>query len=140
MDRYKVIVERSPFGKTEAAGGALSATVSNFLARFAFVGVVGLPDNGQIAVILDKAVNESFFKSPGETIGDVVVERIEDVKPKRRLLLRRGIETGALVFGEGAPAVSVPTMARHAPTPTPPMPGVPSGDAPVVRRRVPFIR
>jgi len=139
-----VIVERSPFGKTEAAGGVVSATASNFLARFAFVGVIGSPDgNGaQLAVILDKAANASHFKSPGETIGDIVVERIEDVKPKRRLLLRRGIETGALVFGEGAPAASVPTMARPmaGPVPLPAAPAAPGTQAPVPRRRVPFIR
>jgi len=140
VDRYQVIVERSPFGKIEGSGGVLSATASNFLARFAFVGVIGSPGGagGQLAVILDKAANESHFKSPGETIGDVVVERIEETKPKRRLLLRRGIETGALVFGEGAPAASVPTMARPALTPAPP--GAPGSEVPVPRRRVPFIR
>ncbi|MBM3861175.1 MAG: hypothetical protein FJ395_16225 [Verrucomicrobia bacterium] len=143
MDRYKVIVERSPFGKAETSGGVLSATASNFFARFAFVGVIKSPDGGeQLAVILDKAANVSHFRSPGETIGDVVVERIEETQPKRRLLLRRGIETGALVFGEGAPAASVPTMARPSP-PMPPVPtpsGAPVPDAPVQRRRVPFIR
>lgn len=145
LERYKVIVERCPFGKADAAtGGVVSATASNFLARFAFVGVIGSPDGngGQLAVILDKSANISHFKAPGETIGDIVVERIEETQPKRRLLLRRGIETGALVFGEGAPAVSVPTTARPAtPAPPPiPPPGQPAGDAAAVRRRIPFVR
>jgi len=151
MERYRVIVERSPFGKLESAsGGVLSATASNFLSRFAFVGVIGSPDQEgvQLAVILDKKENVSHFKAPGETIGDVVVERIEETQPKRRLLLRRGIETGALVFGEGAPAASVPTTARPA-APAPPGAPLPTvGAAPsgataseaVQRRRIPFVR
>jgi hypothetical protein len=143
IDRYQEIVKRSPFGKAES-GGPLTAAAASFLARYAFVGVIGSSESPatQIAIILDKTTNASHFKTPGETVGDLTVERIEETQPKRRLWLRHGIETGALVFGEGAPASSVPTAAT-AQTPIPGMmPHMTPGPQPPVGfgRRVPFSR
>ena len=141
FERYQPIIERSPFGKADMAG--ISVVASNFMTRFAFVGLIGTADNGFQAVILDKQTQQCHFKSPGETLGDITIVRVEDVQPKRRLVLRQGLETGALIFGEGG-AVPVATAPPPAAKPAIPMPGMPaaptSTEPPTTRRRVPFIR
>lgn len=137
FDRYQAIIERSPFGRVDAAG--ISAVASNFTARYAFVGVIGSPETGMLAALVDKQTNQSYFKAPGESMGDITVVRIENSIPKRRLVLRRGLETGALTFGEGAPttvAVAAPATATLAAAPPPPS----TPTAPTQRRRIPFIR
>ena len=133
--RYQPIIERAPFGRTDA--NVVSATASNFLARFAFVGVIG-PVGQLQAVIFDKQTNQSHFKAPGETVEDITIFGIEDNPPKRRLLLRRGLETGALIFGEGSPTAALPPPVVVPPQPPPPaqQPQPPA----VARRRNPYIR
>ena len=139
---YQDIINRAPFGRTDS--NIISATTSNFLSRFAFVGVFG--PTGQLqAVIFDKQTNQSHFKAAGETIEDITIVGIEDNPPKRRLLLRRGLETGALTFGEGGPAgKSMPaTVASGQPPPLTQQPpsSTQQPQPPIVaRRRNPFIR
>jgi len=153
--RYKPIIDRNPFG--QATGNAVvgvAAGESSFLNRYSFVGMIGSTTNpaGRTAIILDKQTGRCHFKSPGETLDDIAVVRIEDAQPKRRLILRRGLETGALVIGEGARVATVaaatpnqppnmspgpmPKLAVGPQTPNTRSPGAP----PIVRRRIPFQR
>lgn len=140
FERYRVIIDRAPFGKVDVS--AVSATSSNFMARFAFVGLVGSKENaiGLQAVILDKKTNQSYFKTPGETLEDVTIVRIEEVQPKRRLVLRRGLEIGALIFGEGGAKSTVSLITAGAPDATDEPPANPPPAQPVARRRNPFVR
>ncbi len=140
FERYRPIIDRAPFGKADPA--LISATSSNFMARFAFVGLIGAADSstGLQAVILDKQTNQCYFKTPGETIEDVTIVRIEDAQPKRRLLLRRGLEVGMLIFGEGGakPVAAPAPTAAAGPLPAPP--GTPAPEPTAARRRIPFVR
>ncbi len=137
FDRYQAIIERSPFGRADAAGS--SAVTSNFMARYAFVGVIGSAETGMLAALVDKQTNQSCFKAPGESMGDITIVRIENILPKRRLVLRRGLEVGTLIFGEGAPSsAGMVLQAISTPASKPPEPSTPS--VPVPRRRIPFIR
>jgi len=137
FDRYQAIIERSPFGRADAVG--VSAVASNFMARYAFVGVIGSAETGMLAAVVDKQTNQSCFKAPGESMGDITIVRIENTLPKRRLVLRRGLEVGTLIFGEGAPAsVGMVLQAVSTPASKPPEPSTLSESVP--RRRIPFIR
>jgi hypothetical protein len=144
-DRYKVIIDRTPFC---ASAGAAAAAQPNFATRFAFVGVVSTTeDNRPLAIIQDKEQNNRiYFKAEGETIDTVKVVKIEqsDQSPSK-LVLRQGLEEATLAYqaraGGPSPA-PVPGMAQ-------PMPGTvaPATVAPgtFVRtqpatRRIPFRR
>jgi len=144
FDRYQVIIDRAPFGRSNG-GGVVSAVASNFMARYAFVGFVGSPENGMLAALVDKQTNQSYFKAPGETMDDVTIVCIENTQPKRRLVLRRGLEVGTLTFGEGAPSAEGMVSPQIAPLALMPSalmsPPDPSHrPVPTSRRRTPFIR
>jgi hypothetical protein len=137
---YQVIVDKSPFGSvTPVAGAATPAAMS----RFAFVGLVQSGDGQLLAIIQDKQTKQCYFKAEGEAIDDVKVQKIEEALPARRLILRRGLETGTLSYEERR--ATAPTMA---PPPAPGMPGVavplPATADPATTtpppRRIPFRR
>ena len=115
---YQVIVDKAPFGAVAAAG---PSALPSALARYAFVGLVQSA-NGQLqAIIQDKQTKQCSFKAEGEMLDDVKVQKIEEALPGRRLVLRRGLETGTLSYEQpraGAPGPAAPvTLGTMVPLP-----------------------
>lgn len=141
---YQVIIDKSPFGSVTPTGtGATPSAMS----RFAFVGLVET-GNGQLqAIIQDKQTRQCYFKAEGEMIDDVKVQKIEDALPARRLVLRRGLETGTLSYEPrraggpaamatpGTGAIGMPVVPDGATAPLPD-----AATPPTTPRRIPFRR
>lgn len=135
---YQVIIDKAPFGSvTPAATGATPSA----LARFAFVGLVQTGDGQLQAIIQDKQSRQCYFKTEGETVEDVKVQKIDRGGPAPRLVLRRGVETGTLTYEKPrsvAPSVPAPAPMSGGAIPMPTPGGSPPGPEPP--RRIPFRR
>ncbi|MCS7048582.1 MAG: hypothetical protein NZ483_04725 [Verrucomicrobiae bacterium] len=134
-ERYKVIVDRAPFGVPAAAGGP-ATPAPGWADEFRLVGLVPDPHSTNVLVILQDK-QRAHLKFPGETIGDVRIEEVILAGPASQVVLRRGFETARLNFPDRATGVPLlPAVAAAGPavqpteTPSPP-PG---------RRRIPFRR
>jgi hypothetical protein len=135
FDRYKIILDRAPFGQMGA--GATNETPP-FAARFVFVGTAQLdPNQPVLAIVFDKEGNRNHFLAEGESIGAVSVVKIEKVEnAPSKLVLKQGLETATLVLE--AKAGSAPPPAAPA---NPGAPGQPPGTGTIQPgRRIPFRR
>jgi hypothetical protein len=120
---YQVIIDKAPFGAVAASGPGVTPSA---MSRYGFVGLVQ-SGNGQLqAIIQDKQTKQCYFKAEGEMLEDVKVQKIEEALPGRRLVLRRGVETGTLNYEQPRAAVpatpgvpsSGPVIGLSVPTPT----------------------
>jgi hypothetical protein len=130
--RYKIIIDRSPFGPI-AGSPAATAAQPSFATRYALVGMVdsNLSEGPVQAIIEDKGGHRTYFKAEGEMIDDVKVMRI-DADPPQKILLQRGLETGTLTYPERGGAGAPPPAVTPQPGPGPMAAPVP--------RRIPFQR
>jgi len=138
FSRYKVIIDRAPFGQMSAAEAA--AQQPPFSTRFNFMGTVRTSeDEPWMAIVFDKEGNRVLFLKQGDTIGAVSVVKVErpDSGPAK-LVLKQGLEQATLTLDikAGGPATPAPGVAR------PPQPGqpLPPMVIPPGTRRVPFRR
>lgn len=143
VERYRVIIDRAPFGVTAAVQGG--GAVPQSLARFSFVGLVSDASTGQLlAIIQDREKNRVYLRSEGETFDGVKVEKIDRstavVKgvPAPKLSIRQGLESAVLEFQV---RVSAGPGLMPGMTPGVPSPAVPNVAPTVpVPRRIPFRR
>lgn len=121
--RYKLIVDRSPFGSAQGPG--TEAVQPPFSSRYGFVGLVGGKDGKIAAIIEDRESNprRSYFVGETDTFNGVKVLHIE--RDPSRIVLQQGIETATLTYEprSGGPAAAPPAPA-----------------APPRQRRTPFIQ
>ena len=142
FDRYKIIVDRAPFGAM--TGSAADTQQPNFATRFNFIGTAKLSESQPLmAIIQDKeAKDRTYFKSVGDTIGGVTIERI-DKSPTAKLVLKQGLETATLTLetkmgtGRSLPP-SASAAAGNQPAPQAGQP--PAAVPPQGPRRIPFLR
>lgn len=134
-DRYKIIVDRAPFG-VPATGSGPVAPAPGWADEFRLVGLVPDPHSTNVLVILQDK-QRAHLKFAGETIGDVRIEEVILAGPASQVVLRRGFETARLNFPDRATGVPMlPAAAAVGPAVQPteapaPQPG---------RRRIPFRR
>jgi hypothetical protein len=140
--RYQIIVDRAPFGAM--TGLPDDAPQPNFATRFTFIGTAKTNETGALmAIIQDKENNNRvYFKSAGETIGGVTIDRVDSL-PTPKLTLKQGLETATLTLetkpGPGRPGVPMPTVSGGQPQ-QPSRPGQGPAAAPQGPRRIPFLR
>lgn len=140
FSRYQVILDRAPFGQMGAS--ADNAPPPSFSTRFTFVGVASEGDDKPLlAIIQENDTKHVDFKAEGESIGRVMVVKIErpETGPSK-LVLKQDLEVATLTLdakaGSGAAAGKAPTSGQpgspgQPQTPVPIQPGV---------RRIPFRR
>jgi hypothetical protein len=141
FERYKVILDRSPFSPP---AGSADIPVPGFATRFSFIGTAQTNETAAIeAFIQDKEANNRIYvKSEGGTIstpqGAVSIVSI-DQSPRAKLVLKQGLETATLTMetkaSVGAAPPSAPNPEANPFLPGRPTPGIPSG-----ARRIPFRR
>jgi hypothetical protein len=140
FSRYQVILDRAPFGQ-------IGASVDNvpppgFSTRFTFVGIASEGDDKPLlAIIQENDTKHVNFKAEGESIGRVMVVKIE--RPENgpsKLVLKQDLEVATLTLeakgGSGVAAGQAPTPGQpgspgQSQAPMPIQPGV---------RRIPFRR
>jgi hypothetical protein len=139
FERYRVILERAPFGKIDAS--AETAQQPSFSTRFTFVGLASVGDEPLLAVILENDTKHIDFKAEGEDIGTVKVVKIEKSENgPTKLVLKQDLEVATLLLeakpGTGAAAPGAPAPGQPA------QPGQPQVPAPIQPgvRRIPFRR
>ena len=133
-DRYKIILERAPFGPVIATEG-LGAT-PNFAAQLQLVGFVYSNSVLPQAIVFDKQANRTYFKAEGELIDDVKLVNIDLMA--RKVAVQKGLEKATLTVEQkpNTPqAGGVPPQVL----PQPAAPGQPMPTAPGARR-IPFRR
>jgi hypothetical protein len=135
FSRYKVILDREPFGSVSPLAGAPAQP--DFAAKYLFVGMVS--SNGEDgllqAIIFNKETNHSFYRSEGEMFDNSVkVMRLEHKPPK--LVIQSGLEAGTLTYQDRPAGGPMMAPAPGAPGSAPP-PGAPT---PTGIRRIPFRR
>lgn len=135
-ERYKVIVDRAPFGVPASVGGP-TAPAPGWADEFRFVGLVPDPySTNVLAILQDK--QRAHLKFAGETIGDVRVEEIILAGAASQVVLRRGFETARLSFPDRATGVPLlPAAAAAGPAIQQP---ADASSPPPGRRRIPFRR
>jgi hypothetical protein len=139
--RYQVILDHMPFGKMDAS--ADNAPQPSFSTRFTFVGIASEgPDQPLLAIIEEKDTKHVDFKAEGESIGTVIVVKIEKSENGPiKLVLKQDLEVATLVLeakpGTGAAAAPGPSAPGQ-----PAQPGQPPGQMPLQpgARRIPFRR
>ena len=136
FSRYKIIVDRAPFGAVSGAGADVQQPP--FSARFTWIGTAEEEGQPLMAIILDKEGNRVHFKAEGESIGPVVVAKIErPANGPAKLVLKQALEVATLTMeskpASGAPPASIPQPAQ------PGQPPIPGGAQPGMRR-IPFAR
>ena len=138
--RYQTIIDRSPFGQVQGAGGALAP---NWLAAWHYVGTaVSYSGNGLVqAIIANKENNHWYFRAESELLdGGITVVKIDLTQNPPKLILKNGLETGTLTFPERAAVTAMaPAPSPASPAGLPGMPPAPAGASPTVRR-IPFRR
>lgn len=138
--RYKIILDRAPFG---AIGGAGPVEQPGFATRFTFVGTVQMDtEAAPLAYIMENDTKHIDLKAEGETIGTVKIEKIEKSdKGPTKLVLKQGLESATLVLetkgAGGAPPPGAPANPGQ-----PGQPGQPpvQGTGQPGARRIPFRR
>jgi hypothetical protein len=135
--RYKVLIDRPPFGQVKGAEAVDVAP--NWVANYVFSAIVqSNSGNGAVqAIIATKDNSHWYFRSEGESIdGTITVLKIDLSQKAPKLVLRNGLETGTLTYPERT-AVAAPP-----PTPMaiPGAPGAAPAGAPPTVRRIPFRR
>lgn len=136
--RYKIIIDRAPFGAM--SGAAADTQQPPFSARFTFIGMAEEDGQPLMAYILDKEGNRVHFKAEGESIGPVVVVKIQKAdKGPAKLVLKQALEVATLSMeskaASGGPQVAPPVaVPQPAQSGQPPIPG---GPQPGIRR-IPF--
>ena len=134
--RYKIIIDHAPFGAVSGAGADVQQPP--FSARFTWIGTAEEDGQPLMAIILDKEGNRVHFKAEGESIGPVVVVKIERAaNAPAKLVLKQALEVATLTM-ESKPASGAPSAAFPQP-PQPGQPPIPGGAQPGIRR-VPFAR
>jgi hypothetical protein len=144
LERYQVIVQRSPFG-TPAAGAEASAPAPNWAEAYTFVGLVPDPvSTNVLAIIQDR--ERSYLRRVGEMVGEAKVKAIVTAGRASQLVLERGLESVPLRFKDPAAGGVPPLPVPAAGTPGVPTaqaasaPNQPAGGAVPPRRRIPFRR
>jgi hypothetical protein len=136
FNRYKIIIDRAPFGAMSGTGADVQQPP--FSARFTFIGTVEEDDQPLMAIILDKEGNHVHFKAEGESIGPVVVVKIEKAaNAPAKLVLKQALEVATLTMeskaASGGPPPAIPQPAQ------PGQPPIAGGGQPGIRR-IPFAR
>jgi hypothetical protein len=136
--RYKVIIDRAPFGQMSEKDAA--AQQPPFSTKFNFMGTARTGDDQPwLAIIFDKEGNHVYFKMEGETIGPVSVVKIERPdKGPAKLVLKQGLEQATLTLETKSGGVASPLPGVAQP-PQPGQPPVPPSIPPGMRR-IPFRR
>jgi len=134
VDRFKIILERAPFGPVSPTEGA--GAPPNFAAQLQLVALVYSNSILPQAILFDKQSNRSYFKAEGESIDDVKIVSID--LTARKVAIQKGLEKATLTF-EQKPNTAAP---GGAPAQALPQPGVPTPQMPTApgARRIPFRR
>jgi hypothetical protein len=140
FERYKIILDREPFGPMN--GAAVETAAPGFATHYTFVGTAQVADDQPLlAIIVDKEGNRVYFKGEGDSLGAASVVKIErPEKGPAKLVLKQGLETATLVLEPKAGAV--PAAGASVPAGQPVQPGQP-GVPPTIQpgaRRIPFHR
>jgi len=142
FERYRVILDRAPFGQMGASDK--DAPQPSFATRFTFVGLTSEDGQPLLAVIQENDTKHVDFKAEGESIGTVQVMKIEKSETgPTKLVLKQDLEVATLVLEakpgsgsgaaapSGAPSPGQPAQPGQPPMPMPIQPGI---------RRIPFRR
>jgi hypothetical protein len=117
LGRYKVIVDRNPFGGVEGPAPVVSRECE-WCKRYVLVGLVSAEGSGQLqAVVHDSIGQKVHFVRQGDLIEDIEVISIELSPP--RLMLKKGFEEGLLEYREAPAVPAAPAIPRPS-TPTGP--------------------
>ena len=143
FERYRVILDRAPFGQMGASPD--NAPQPGFATRFTFVGTASEgPDQPLLAIIQENDTKHVDFKAEGESIGTVNIVKIEKSETgPTKLVLKQDLEVATLMLeakpgtgggaapGSGPPSPGQAGQPGQPPMPMPIQPGI---------RRIPFRR